>query len=202
MKEETRAKRRAYLEEYLAGRVPLHPERLALPSEEELEAAEAAFDKAVGEHRRRRRIPLWPWAAAAAAVVVLCLFPWEEPTSPAPPVPPAREVVAESKPLRPAKPDEPAGPAKSIKPDMPQKQAKSASSGASRPASRGEERKSEKSSGEVVIPSDRQALVDIYLAEEALQVEYMLREPLEELRAFYASFDEEEPDTTLHIIAI
>ena len=53
-----------------------------------------------------------------------------------------------------------------------------------------------------VIPPDKQALVDIYLAEEALQVEYMLREPLEELRAFYASFEEEEPDTAKHIIAI
>ncbi len=53
-----------------------------------------------------------------------------------------------------------------------------------------------------VIPPDKQALVDIFLAEEALQVAYKLQEPLEELRAFYANFDEEAPDTTIHIIAI
>ena len=53
-----------------------------------------------------------------------------------------------------------------------------------------------------VIPPEKQALVDIFLAEEALQVAYKLQEPLEELRAFYANFDEEEPDTTIHIIAI
>lgn len=53
-----------------------------------------------------------------------------------------------------------------------------------------------------VIPPEKQALVDIFLAEEALQVAYKLQEPLEELRAFYANFDEEAPDTTIHIIAI
>ena len=53
-----------------------------------------------------------------------------------------------------------------------------------------------------VISPDKQALVDIFLAEEALQVAYKLQEPLEELRAFYANFDEEAPDTTIHIIAI
>ncbi len=53
-----------------------------------------------------------------------------------------------------------------------------------------------------VISPEKQALVDILLAEEALQVAYKLQEPLEELRAFYANFDEEAPDTTIHIIAI
>ena len=53
-----------------------------------------------------------------------------------------------------------------------------------------------------VISPDKQALVDIFLAEEALQIAYKLQEPLEELRAFYANFDEEAPDTTIHIIAI
>ena len=53
-----------------------------------------------------------------------------------------------------------------------------------------------------VISPEKQALVDIFLAEEALQVAYKLQEPLEELRAFYANLDEEAPDTTIHIIAI
>lgn len=53
-----------------------------------------------------------------------------------------------------------------------------------------------------VISPEKQALVDIFLAEEALQVAYKLQEPLEELRAVYANFDEEASDTTIHIIAI
>ena len=53
-----------------------------------------------------------------------------------------------------------------------------------------------------VIPPEKQALVDILLAEEALQVAYKLQEPLEELRSVYANFDEEASDTTIHIIAI
>ena len=48
---------------------------------------------------------------------------------------------------------------------------------------------------EPVIPADKQALVDIYLAEEALQVAYELQVQQEELHAYAASLtgEEEEP---------
>ena len=44
-----------------------------------------------------------------------------------------------------------------------------------------------------VISADKQALVDIYLAEEALQVAYELQAQQEELRAYAASLTGEEP---------
>ena len=68
------------LEHYLAGQAPLHAERLNLPSDEELDAAEAEFDKIIAERKpSARRIPLWPWAAAAvAAVVVTVILLWPD----------------------------------------------------------------------------------------------------------------------------
>ena len=44
MSEKLKEKSEEWLEQYLAGEKPLHPGRLQLPSEEELDAAEAAFD--------------------------------------------------------------------------------------------------------------------------------------------------------------
>lgn len=68
------------LEHYLAGQAPLHAERLNLPSDEELDAAEVEFDKIIAERKpSARRIPLWPWAAAAvAAVVVTVILLWPD----------------------------------------------------------------------------------------------------------------------------
>ena len=48
------------------------------------------------------------------------------------------------------------------------------------------------------IPPEKQALVDIYLAEEALQVAYELQAQQEELRAYAASLTGQElPETVI-----
>jgi len=49
------------------------------------------------------------------------------------------------------------------------------------------------------LPPERQALVDIYLAEEALQVAYKQQEQIQELRAFRAHLQGKEPETS-HLI--
>ena len=69
------------LDRYLAGEAPLHPERLAVPTDEELEAAEAAFDRLMAgrepsttiteDKPRRRAVSLWRWAAAASLLLII-----------------------------------------------------------------------------------------------------------------------------------
>lgn len=163
------------------------------------------------ERRRpdgRRTVALWASGIAAALLVGFLLWPHEQTRQSATVATP---VVAElpgqatDTPLKPKEPAPQNNPsAQSIQKtqDIQQKPDKSVVLDEPQaepvlPSSSGE-----RAEEVPVIPLDKQPLVDIYLAEEALQVEYMLREPLEKLRAFYASFDEEEPDTTLHIIAI
>ena len=50
-----------------------------------------------------------------------------------------------------------------------------------------------------ILPPERQALIDIYLAEEALQVAYKQQEQTQELRAFTARLQGKEPETS-HLI--
>lgn len=74
------------LDRYLAGEAPQHPERLALPSDSELDEAEATFDQMMAERqqpsakapqqslaaeRKSRIIRLWPWVAAACLLVLI-----------------------------------------------------------------------------------------------------------------------------------
>ena len=69
-----------YLDRYLAGEAPLHSERLELPTDEELDAAEAEFDRLMAEREsqtiaeekpRGRVVRLWPWAAAASLLLLI-----------------------------------------------------------------------------------------------------------------------------------
>ena len=69
-----------YLDRYLAGEAPLHPETLDLPTDEELDAAEAEFDRIMAEREsqaviedkpRARIVRLWPWAAAASVLLLI-----------------------------------------------------------------------------------------------------------------------------------
>lgn len=66
------------LDRYLAGEAPQHPERLALPSDSELDEAEALFDQMVAEkqteaatEKKSRIIHLWPWAVAASLLLLI-----------------------------------------------------------------------------------------------------------------------------------
>ena len=69
-----------YLDRYLAGEAPLHPERLELPTDEELDAAEAEYNRLMAERESKnvaeekplgRVIRLWPWAAAASLLLLI-----------------------------------------------------------------------------------------------------------------------------------
>jgi len=75
------------LEQYLTGHQPLQPERTALPTDAELEAAEAEYDRCVSEQnelsRHRAGTPLhygrgWGWVLSVAAAVLIAFLLWPE----------------------------------------------------------------------------------------------------------------------------
>ena len=63
------------------------------------------------------------------------------------------------------------------------------------------ERAEERLEAEAIIPPDKQALADIFLAEEALQVAYQQQEQAELLRAYIISLEGEVPETSHCIIS-
>ena len=161
---------------------------------------------------------LWAGGIAAALVVGFFLWPRQQAQQPGPAAPTVVAELPKQPTDTPIKPEEPAPlntqnnpiiqktqktlgnqqkPSKPIVPEEPQVEPLLAEAEPTLPSSSVEEQDELP-----VISPEKQALVDIFLAEEALQVAYKLQEPLEELRAFYANFDEEAPDTTIHIIAI
>jgi len=193
------------LEQYLAGNAPLHPERLALPSEEELDAAEKEFDRIVAKQKQPARlIAFWPYAAAVAAVLVVAflLRPTESPVIPEEKVvqnvtneqKEQKEQVEQTEVIEPVKivAHKPRKPQKSYKTDNPQPSEVSPN-----PSEVGEESEAveqlppsledSEEALESPIPADKQALADIFLAEEALQVAYELQAQQEAIRAYAAS---------------
>lgn len=184
--EELKFDEEKFLEQYLAGKAPMHSDRLNLPSEEELDAAEAEFDKMVTAHKRPARLlPLWPWVGAAvAAMLVAAFLLWpEKPTA----IP--EEQLAQATAPKPVKQPKVAPAPQSHSPHE-AKEAKEAhkTQAPSLPAPMPQPKEEEIP----VIPPDKQALVDIYLAEEALQVAYELHAQQEAIRAYAASLTEEE----------
>jgi hypothetical protein len=146
-----------------------------------------------GEEKKRRR--LWPWVGAvAASIVLLIAFNYNNKV-----MPEEQPVVAEvvEKPA-----SEPSGISESskisepIKPNKPIKTKRTYKS--SKPVA---EPLLAQTDEEPIIPADKQALVDIYLAEEALQVAYELQAQQEELRAYAASLTGEEEPQPQPIIA-
>lgn len=75
------------LEQYLDGKHPLQPERTALPTDAELEAAEAEYDRIVSERtkakteqgdRPRHDRQYWAWGLSVAAAVLIAFLLWPE----------------------------------------------------------------------------------------------------------------------------
>ena len=111
---------------YLDGKAPLHPERLALPSKEELNETEEVFDRMVAERQRQAVIAkkayiirLRPWIAAASLLILISIGFWALLPKASQPQPVRQEVVAEaakpivSESISPAVPLQPAVPTKS-----------------------------------------------------------------------------------------
>lgn len=209
--EKLKMKKEEFLEQYLAGKAPLHADRLNLPTEEELDATEAEFDKMVKERKRPARLlSLWPWfgtAVAAMLVVAFLLWPKEQPAivteevsisaqpvrQPAPQsesLPVAQET---SKPKESSKPHFSHNSHNSHRANKPQPLCEAPpSESLPEPVLAKAEPEPQLEEEAPVIPPGKQALVDIYLAEEALQVAYKLRAQQEELRAYAASLTGEE----------
>ena len=192
------------LEQYLAGNVPLHPERLALPSEEELDAAEKEFDRFVAKQKQPARlIAFWPFAAAVAAVLVVAflLRPTKSPVVPDDKVVQNETAVQAEKTEQATQPEaaEPVKiaahkPRKTRKPHVIDKicEAEPHEEVAELP-SIPEETQQEEEVEVSPIPADKQALADMFLAEEVLQVAYELRAQQEAIRAYTVSLTDEEP---------
>lgn len=200
------------LEQYLAGNAPLHPERLALPSEEELDAAEKEFDRFVAKRKQPARlIAFWPFVAAVAAVLVVAFLL----RSTKSPVIPKEEVVQnvtteQAEQTEQPKQEEVPEPVKiaAHTPLKPHKLRKIDNPQPSQPleevaemASIPEETLQEEEAEAVLIPADKQALADMFLAEEALQVAYAMQEQTKPLRAYIANLEGKELETSHQIIS-
>ena len=83
------------LENYLSAQEPLFPALLDLPSDGELDASEAEFDRIVAERKPLRHTLLhwWPVAAAAAVVAVVGFGLYELVLHRLSPLPPREETV-------------------------------------------------------------------------------------------------------------
>ena len=169
----------------------------------ELTLGEAEYDAIMARHSNKsetapRQRRLWPWfGAVAASILLLLVFRFgQEPVEEKPVVAetveqsipqPATQPIVEEKEeeaLREVKP--PIKPAKRhrkavIKPEAP-----------AEPMFAEAEPMPQPEEEAPVIPLEKQALVDIFLAEEALQVAYELRAQQEAIRAYAASLTGEE----------
>ena len=206
------------IEEYLKGKHPIEQEKWDLPTESELDRDEALFDTLLAE---RETAPLQTsprggrlLAAAAAIVIAIALFTWrsfmpQQPTQLAEKT--EEPVKLEDAPRDTAKRGTPNRPARhvmkahearligprgtpSLKTSQPKrkihKEAKEENPPAEQPLLA--EAKPQQEEDVPSIPTDKQALADIFLAEEALQVAYELRAQQEAIRAYAASLTGQE----------
>ncbi len=172
------------------------------------------------EPRRRnkpRTIAFWVSSIAAALVVGFFLWPRQQAQQPGPAAPTVVAELPKQEADTPIEPKEPAPlntqnnpiiqkaqktlgnqpkPSKPIVPEEPQVEPLLAEAEPVFPSSSVEEKEELP-----VISPEKQALVDIFLAEEVLQVAYEMHEQTEPLRAYIATLLGEEPETSHQIIS-
>ena len=184
------------IEDYLQGKHPIEQESWEMPSADELERDEALFESLIAQKKAPKRIRLWPWVGLIAASIVIASILW--PDNPVVEAPVVAEVVEQpvqevpkvsensevSENSDKSEPSEPVKPKRTYKPSKPVAEPLLA-----------------QAEEEPVISADKQALADIYLAEEALQVAYELQAQQEELRAYVASLRGVEEPQAQAIIA-
>lgn len=79
---------RLNIEHYLEGKQPLQPELTAMPTDEELEAAEMEFDRIIAPSRPPRGVSYWVGIViSAAAAVALAFVLWPQRAKETPSVP-------------------------------------------------------------------------------------------------------------------
>ena len=150
-----------------------------------------------GERELKRR-RLWPWVGAiAASIVLLLVFHYNNKVMPVEEQPVVAEVVEQpaqegTKVSENSEVSENSDKSESTELIKPKRTYKPSKPVAEPLLAQAEE--------EPVISADKQALVDIYLAEEALQVAYELQAQQEELRAYAASLmgvEEPQPQSII-----
>ena len=172
------------------------------------------------EPRRRnkpRTIAFWVSSIAAALVVGFFLWPRQQTQQPETAAPTVVAELPKQPTDTPIKPEEPAPlntqnnpiiqkaqkpldsqqkPSKPVVPEEPQVEPLLAEAEPVFPSSSAEEQEELP-----VISPEKQALVDIFLAEEVLQVAYELHEQTEPLRAYIATLEGRELETSHQIIS-
>ena len=172
------------------------------------------------EPRRRnkpRTIAFWVSSIAAALVVGIFLWPRQQAQQPGPAAPTVVAELPKQPTDTPIKPEEPAPlntqnnpiiqkaqktldnqqkPSKPIAPEDPQPEPLLAEAEPTLPSSSVEEQEELP-----VISPEKQALVDIFLAEEVLQVAYEMHEQTEPLRAYIATLEGRELETSNQIVS-
>ena len=207
------------IDEYLKGKHPIEQDKWDLPAESELDRDEALFDALLAE--RNHSPLLWRnwgrlWGSVAAVLIaVVALFTWryympQHPTQLAEKT--EDPVKLEDAPRDTAKRGTPNCPTRhvtkahearlidqlsepSIKTPQPKRKIHKEVKVENPPAEQPLLAEAEPQQEEDVptIPADKQALVNIFLAEEALQVAYELRAQQEAIRAYAASLTGQEP---------
>lgn len=188
-----------------AARVP------QLPSD----FAEKVLQKVETRRRKgRRTVALWVSGIAAALVVGFFLWPRQQTQQPETAAPTVVAELPKQEADTPIEPKEPAPqnnlntqiaqkapsiqqkPGKPIVPEEPQVEPLLAEAEPTLPSSSAEEKEELP-----VISPEKQALVDIFLAEEVLQVAYEMHEQTEPLRAYIATLEGRELETSHQIIS-
>ena len=180
--------------------------------------AERVLQKVEARRRNKpRTIAFWVSSIAAALVVGFFLWPRQQTQQPETAAPTVVAELPKQPTDTPIKPEEPAPlntqnnliiqkaqktldnqpkPSKPIVPEEPQVEPLLAEAEPTLPSSSVEEKEELP-----VISPEKQALVDIFLAEEVLQVAYEMHEQTEPLRAYIATLEGRELETSHQIIS-